>query len=229
MSIVLTCPKCDETFKVKDALAGRKVKSPCCGKSVSVPADDDDPDPPAKKGKKAAKAGMSMGLIIGLVAGAGVLVLLLIVGVIVTIVIVNRNKTPTPDVAGNNSKTDPAGNNPKKLLPGEVPEQTADGRLAFHSTLQKDGFGSGASIQNLTVPQGVRVTLTIKCEPSDAKTTVTAYLRSMDDVTKKKTMLVQKDNQGGDFRIEYTGTGDVIDMIIQNNGPGTVKCTVYKK
>ena len=41
MAISLSCPSCDKTLKVKDELAGRKVKCPGCGEAVPVPAGDE--------------------------------------------------------------------------------------------------------------------------------------------------------------------------------------------
>jgi predicted Zn finger-like uncharacterized protein len=40
MSIAIQCPGCQATLRVKDELAGRKVKCPRCEASVPVPADE---------------------------------------------------------------------------------------------------------------------------------------------------------------------------------------------
>ena len=37
MSITFNCPHCQRPLKVKDELAGKKVKCPGCGKPVAVP------------------------------------------------------------------------------------------------------------------------------------------------------------------------------------------------
>lgn len=42
MAISFTCSECDADLKVKDALAGRKIKCPHCEETVVVPAGDDD-------------------------------------------------------------------------------------------------------------------------------------------------------------------------------------------
>lgn len=67
MAISLTCESCDAQLKVKDALAGKRVKCPHCGKAVSVsapaPAMAGQPKsglaPPAKTSLAAAKPSVS--------------------------------------------------------------------------------------------------------------------------------------------------------------------------
>jgi hypothetical protein len=62
MPIQLCCPECNKPLKVKDELAGKKVKCPGCGKPVPVPVPDEEPEPvveevqeaPAPKPAKAA-------------------------------------------------------------------------------------------------------------------------------------------------------------------------------
>lgn len=41
MPISLTCPSCDRGLKVKDELAGRKIKCPKCSEVIVVPADEE--------------------------------------------------------------------------------------------------------------------------------------------------------------------------------------------
>ena len=49
MAIFLNCSSCDQKIKVRDELAGRKVKCPACGKVVAVPdAEEDEPPPPKR-------------------------------------------------------------------------------------------------------------------------------------------------------------------------------------
>ena len=103
MAIALACPACQRALKVKDELAGRKIKCPDCAAVMTVPGkkadtetgitakkprpapvavqDDepDDEDRPKKKKKK--KAGSNRGLLIGAAVG-GVVVILVIVLVI---------------------------------------------------------------------------------------------------------------------------------------------------
>jgi hypothetical protein len=100
VAISFACPSCEHRLKVKDELAGRKVKCPGCGNGVSVPADEEDEeapaakDPPSRKAregfsdeerprKKKKKKKANKGLVIGLAAGAIVLVALVVVLVIV--------------------------------------------------------------------------------------------------------------------------------------------------
>lgn len=99
MAISFTCPSCEHRLKVKDELAGRKVKCPSCGNGVSVPADEDEEEPakmaqPRRKGqddasdeerprKKKKKKKGNKGLVIGLAVGAVVLVAVVVVLVIV--------------------------------------------------------------------------------------------------------------------------------------------------
>jgi hypothetical protein len=42
MAISLSCPSCDRGLKVKDELAGRRIKCPGCGKPIAVPDGDDE-------------------------------------------------------------------------------------------------------------------------------------------------------------------------------------------
>ena len=41
MPISLTCPSCERGLKVKDELAGRKIKCPKCSEVITVPADEE--------------------------------------------------------------------------------------------------------------------------------------------------------------------------------------------
>jgi hypothetical protein len=64
MPIQLRCPECNKPLKVKEELAGKKVKCPGCGKPVPVPAAEEEPEPvveevqeaPPKPGKSAKAA-----------------------------------------------------------------------------------------------------------------------------------------------------------------------------
>jgi hypothetical protein len=100
VTISFSCPSCEHRLKVKDELAGRKVKCPSCGGGVLVPADEKDEDEAAaarpgrqareesdeeerpRKKKKKKKKG-NKGLIIGLGIGAVALVAVVVVLVIV--------------------------------------------------------------------------------------------------------------------------------------------------
>jgi predicted Zn finger-like uncharacterized protein len=42
MAISFTCPSCESDLRLKDELAGRKVKCPRCGDVIAIPADDED-------------------------------------------------------------------------------------------------------------------------------------------------------------------------------------------
>jgi len=59
MAISFSCPACDRSVKVKDELAGRKIKCPECGKVIAVPEADEleleeaaEAPPPRNKKKK---------------------------------------------------------------------------------------------------------------------------------------------------------------------------------
>jgi predicted Zn finger-like uncharacterized protein len=100
MAIALTCPSCERALKVKDELAGRKIKCPKCGTVIAVmskaadsearitakkPArvqQDEEPEEeerPKKKKKKKSKSNSALliGVAIGGVALIGVIVLFL--------------------------------------------------------------------------------------------------------------------------------------------------------
>jgi hypothetical protein len=68
MPIQLRCPECNKPLKVREELAGKKVKCPGCGKPVPVPAaEPEEPEPvveeveeaPPPKPAKAAKAALT--------------------------------------------------------------------------------------------------------------------------------------------------------------------------
>lgn len=104
MAIALTCSECEHDMKVKDELAGRRIKCPECGQVLAVPegakrvsavaaapatsanardADEQD-DRPRKKKKKKKKS--NKGLFIGLGVGG----VLLAVGAVVLIIVLNQ-------------------------------------------------------------------------------------------------------------------------------------------
>ena len=100
MTIAISCPSCDRPLKVKDDLAGKRVKCPGCGEPVlvevideaepeaaiqekprrKVVADDEPDDRPRKKKKKKKKSNML--LWIGLAGGAAFLLLLVAAGLL---------------------------------------------------------------------------------------------------------------------------------------------------
>ena len=49
MTILLRCPSCQQPLKVKEELAGTKVKCPGCGVAVSVPLPKADSEPEVEK------------------------------------------------------------------------------------------------------------------------------------------------------------------------------------
>jgi hypothetical protein len=102
MTIALSCPSCDKALKVKDELAGKKVKCPGCGEPILVAAeepaveaavqepprrkarvaDDEDggEDRPRKKKKKKKKSNTLLWIALG--GGAAFLLLLIVVGAV---------------------------------------------------------------------------------------------------------------------------------------------------
>jgi hypothetical protein len=99
MAIALSCPSCVQALKVKDELAGRKIKCPKCGGVIPVPGkkdgsetritakkprnppveEDEEPEEgerPKKKKKKKAKS--NRGLVIGSAIGGVVLILVVV-------------------------------------------------------------------------------------------------------------------------------------------------------
>jgi uncharacterized Zn finger protein (UPF0148 family) len=102
MTIAVSCPSCDKALKVKDELAGKKVKCPACGEPIVVAAadepepetavqeprrkarEDEDDDRPRKKKKKKKKSNTLLWIALG--GGAGLLLLLVVAGVVVFIV-----------------------------------------------------------------------------------------------------------------------------------------------
>jgi predicted Zn finger-like uncharacterized protein len=106
MTISVACPSCESGLKVKEELAGRKVKCPKCGSPIDVPEEEaaasaneygrprkkkrhDDEDAPRKKRKKKRS---NTGLLIGLLVGGA----LLIIAVVVVLIIINaKEKEPS--------------------------------------------------------------------------------------------------------------------------------------
>ncbi len=56
MPIRLTCPGCNRTIRVKDELAGKRVKCPACGTHVEAAAAVDSQSPPARRQPQVLKA-----------------------------------------------------------------------------------------------------------------------------------------------------------------------------
>src|SRR5262245_10156542 len=89
MPVPITCPECDSRFKVKNELAGGKVRCPKCAAVLTVadeeaaaPRRPDRGEGTKPRGKARKKAASGWGLLIGLGVGGGVLVLLLGLGVV---------------------------------------------------------------------------------------------------------------------------------------------------
>ena len=90
MSIAVVCESCDRSVKVKDDLAGRKIKCPGCGKVLAVPDEEADKEPRRKRNRdrdedeerprrKGGEQKSKKGLIIGLSVGGGVLAVGLVI------------------------------------------------------------------------------------------------------------------------------------------------------
>lgn len=145
MAITLTCPSCERALKVKDELAGRKIKCPQCGAVITViakgansearitakkpqpapPARDEDDEPgeeerPKKKKRKKGKS--NQGLIIG--AGLGGVAII----AVVVVLLLNRGDG-APKVAQKNLNPAPPPQNQEKEEPAPqadpVPEKRA--------------------------------------------------------------------------------------------------------
>jgi hypothetical protein len=141
MTISFSCPSCEHSLKVKDELAGRKVKCPSCGGGVAVPAGEEDeeeaaaatarpsrqareePDEeerPRKKKKKKKKG--NKGLLIGLGIGAVALVAV----AIVLVIVLNQPKSQ-PD-KGKVAENPPPKQNPvQQPAPQPHPEERGVG------------------------------------------------------------------------------------------------------
>jgi hypothetical protein len=122
MTIAISCPSCDRPLKVKDDLAGKRVKCPGCGEPVLVevadepepePAiqekprrrvvEDDEPDDrPRKKRKKKKKSNTVLWIALG--GGAALLLLLLVAGVLLFLFVFNR---PSDQKGTEQAKTTP--------------------------------------------------------------------------------------------------------------------------
>jgi hypothetical protein len=94
MAISFSCPSCDSGLKLRDELAGRKVKCPRCGDVIAVPAEQEEgqTEQPRKKKKKNRKKKSSAALISGIVAG----LLLLVGGGVALVVAVTGGKKNEP-------------------------------------------------------------------------------------------------------------------------------------
>ena len=53
--IAHSCPKCDKQLRLRDDLAGKKIKCPDCGKVLTIPEPDEDEAPPRKSPPPKAK------------------------------------------------------------------------------------------------------------------------------------------------------------------------------
>jgi hypothetical protein len=63
MAISVACPSCERELKLKEELAGRKIKCPGCGEPILVPDADEEADDerPAKKNRPHADNGVAAG------------------------------------------------------------------------------------------------------------------------------------------------------------------------
>jgi predicted Zn finger-like uncharacterized protein len=148
MAIALTCPACERALKVKDELAGRKIKCPKCGSVIAVMSkeadsetritsqkptrvlEDEDPEEeerPKKKKRKRSKS--NSGLLIG-AAIAGVA----LIGVVVVFLLMRGGnekvkvvtKTPEPQPVN----TQPAVNTPPEENPPQIEKKAPAGTAA---------------------------------------------------------------------------------------------------
>jgi Zn-finger nucleic acid-binding protein len=157
VAIAVSCPSCDRELKVKDELAGRKIKCPKCGEAIAVSAklddemarsakksrkprseeDDDDEaeedDRPRKKKKKKPQKNNNL-MIIGAAVGG-----LVVVIVVVLIIILSGGGNAKTNVALNNvTKRDQqfaALDNARSLAQGrtDVRNNLVRIGLAFHN------------------------------------------------------------------------------------------------
>jgi hypothetical protein len=98
MAISFSCPLCEHSLKIKDELAGRKIKCPRCGGVAVAPAGEEVEEPAAapeeRPRKKKKKKKSNKGVVIGLVLGG-----VLLVGLVVLLIILNRPE-PQPVAKG---------------------------------------------------------------------------------------------------------------------------------
>ena len=102
MAIPLTCPSCDHEFKVKDELAGKRIKCPKCKEVMKVQvAGEEEPEQeeeveerPKKKKKKKGKKDNRV--LIGSAIGGGVII---VVAILVFVLTRGSNAKPETDRA----------------------------------------------------------------------------------------------------------------------------------
>ena len=132
MTIALSCPSCARALKVKDDLAGKRIKCPGCGEPVlveaadesegepaiqekprrQVVADDEPDDRPRKKKKKKKKSNTL--LWIGLAGGAAFLLLLVVAGVVLLLVFNRPTEQKSTEQAKNTPRTKKKQDQPRK-------------------------------------------------------------------------------------------------------------------
>lgn len=204
MSITVACRECDHAWKVKEELAGRKVKCPECGESVTVPEGDDPPrkrkerqdDEPRRKKKKSkkAKGGLPMGLVLGLVGGGAVL----LIGIVVVLV-----------VASNGGNTDQPG------LSGGGGEQTSS------ITVQAGTIG----LFHINCNEDQDMVVRIRTQLSDPTTRFEAYVEVENIITRKMSPLAS--GGGTDFVLQWKSPGfGRLPIQLKNSGPGVATCTI---
>jgi hypothetical protein len=154
MAISIACSSCHKALKVKDELAGRKVKCPQCGNVIAVQQEraeanaritakrpvpsraardeDDEPeeDERPRKKKKKKKAKSNQGLIIGAAIGGVALV-----AAVLLIILLGRNSAAKDDKVAQNQKPAPVNPQPVEPPPGNdgqrerKPQVTGVGRV----------------------------------------------------------------------------------------------------
>jgi uncharacterized Zn finger protein (UPF0148 family) len=168
MPVAFSCPECDKSLKVKDELAGKKVKCPGCGEPIVVEAaddpepesavqepprrkgrDDDDDDRPRKKKKKKKKSNTLLWIALG---GGAALLLLLVVAGVVLLIVFNQPAAATKTTEQAKKKQDqrpkfepqvenkrPKGGIPRAMDVQEVKNAMKQIGLAYHNYVSTSG------------------------------------------------------------------------------------------
>ena len=235
MAISFACPSCEHRLKVKDDLAGRKVKCPGCGSGVVVPADEEDeetaataparpkrqtraaPDdeerPRKKKKKKSNKR-----LVIGLAIGGVVLV-----AVVILVIVLNQpNKKPdNGPVAQQPLPGQEPGQQPPALRPEPHPEQRVAGianrgeDTAVMNDLRQIGIFYNQYL--ITNPRGPRNTKAFADE-------IRRDARQIAEALDKQTyVLLPGARRGANMIVAYDVPGNTANQHIVLMGDGSVQ------
>ena len=245
MAISLSCPSCDKTLKVKDELAGRKVKCPGCGEAVPVPAGDeaavvaaeklprgkplpveDEEDRPRKKKKKKKS---NLGLWIGVGGGGLALLLLIGCGIGAFFYFKTPGEKKLDDQA--KAKPEPKREDDGKIVPPPPPPQKEGRGTGIYGARERPLVQNDLKQLVLFMQQAE---LASGKTPKDVKAFVNSIKREAPALAKDMEsgyyVIVPNTPFSSEFMVAYEGPADAVDLhvVVMGSTVHEELCTTHK-